>query len=99
MRLEYLTLRRSIRKKPVSVNAWKGQTMDDAERSSEAMPTTTETEWLSVEAFCKRFKLGKNLVYDAVRENRLPSAKVGAKILIPADALNRLVEKRSAELR
>ena len=59
--------------------------------------TPTQREWLTVEEFRQRHKLGKNLVYDAVRENRLPSIKISSKILIPSDALDQLVEDRRSE--
>ena len=59
----------------------------------------TEQEWLSVEQFRRRHKLGKNLVYDAVRQGRLRSVKLGGKILIATDALEMLAESQAAELK
>ena len=58
---------------------------------------TKEKEWLTVTEFCQRYGLGKNLVYDSVRERRLRSIKLGGKVLIAADALNELADKRIAD--
>ncbi len=60
--------------------------------------STIEKEWLTVEQFRRRHNLGKNLVYEAVRDNRLPGLKLGGKILIPSDALDQLIQKRSETL-
>jgi|1_EtaG_2_1085319.scaffolds.fasta_scaffold03622_12 excisionase family DNA binding protein len=56
------------------------------------MTMVTEREWLTVTQFKERYRkqLGKNLIYDAVREGQLPSIKLGGKILIPSDALDQL---------
>lgn len=67
------------------------------------MVISTGTKWLTVSEFCQRFGLGKNLVYESVRQRRLRSMKLGGKILIDADALDklaeRLVESEEEELR
>ena len=57
------------------------------------MVTTSEREWLTVEEFRRRHNLGKNLVYDAVRDGRLVSARLGGKILIASDALDQLASR------
>ena len=58
------------------------------------MTTTPEREWLPVAEFRERNPhLGKNLIYDAVRDGRLPSIRIGGKILIPSDALDQLLER------
>ena len=45
-------------------------------------------EWLTVKQFQERNRnLGRNLIYDAVKQNQLPSIRIGGKILIPSDAL------------
>tara|TARA_R100001086_G_scaffold238472_1_gene163262 strand:- start:637 stop:843 length:207 start_codon:yes stop_codon:yes gene_type:complete len=49
-------------------------------------------EWLTVGQFCKRHNLGRNLVYDAVREKCIRSVKIGGKILIHANALDELAD-------
>lgn len=65
------------------------------EGKSHETPTRTEQEWLSVEQFRLRHSLGKNLVYDAVRQGRLKSARLGGKILIAANALALLAESQT----
>ena len=51
-----------------------------------------EREWLSVAEFRKRHPaLGKNLIYDAVREGRIPAIRIRGKILIPSDALDQML--------
>ena len=55
------------------------------------MDATAAREWLTVREFMIRHNLGKNLVYDSVRESRIASIKVGGKILIPSDALDQLL--------
>ena len=58
------------------------------------MTTTTNREWLTVARFRERNpQLGKNLVYEAVRDGRLPSIRIGGKILIPSDALDQLLDR------
>lgn len=57
------------------------------------MSEETQREWLTVNQFRERIpQFGKNLVYQAVRDGRLPSVRIGSKILIPSDALDRLLE-------
>ena len=59
------------------------------------MTIPNKREWLTVAKFKKRNpNLGKNLIYDAVREGRLPSIRIGGKILIPDDALDQLLEAK-----
>jgi excisionase family DNA binding protein len=58
------------------------------------MTMASDREWLTVAKFKERNPaLGKNLIYDAVREGRLPSIRIGGKILIPSDALDQLLER------
>ena len=65
-----------------------------AQEIAESYGTTeTEREWLTAEQFRKRNpRLGKNLIYNAVRDGQLPSIRLGGKILIPSDALDKLLE-------
>ena len=56
------------------------------------MTIKNEREWLTVAQFKERNpQLGRNLIYESVRAGRLPSIKVGGKILIPSDALDQLL--------
>ena len=49
------------------------------------------TEWLTVEEFRQQSRLGRNTVYNAIRTNQIPHVRVGRRILIPADSLERLM--------
>ncbi|WP_243301282.1 excisionase family DNA-binding protein [Geothrix oryzisoli] len=44
-----------------------------------------EPEAYSVEAFCKRFSIGKTQVYEDIKSGKLKSIKMGRRRLIPAD--------------
>ena len=57
--------------------------------------TEDQRQWLTVREFTERYGVGKNLVYEAVRDSRLPSIRLGGKILIPSDAFERLLRERS----
>ncbi len=48
-------------------------------------------EWLTVEEFRQQSRLGRNTVYNAIRTNQIPHVRVGRRILIPADSLERLM--------
>ena len=65
------------------------------DRKENETATRRDHEWLTVREFTERYKLGKNLVYESVRDSRIPSIRVGGKILIPSDALDRLLEDRN----
>lgn len=54
------------------------------------------TEWLTVEEFRQQSRLGRNTVYNAIRANHLPHVRVGRRILIPADSLERLMKEANA---
>ena len=51
------------------------------------------TEWLTVEEFRQMSRLGRNTVYNAIRANHIPHVRVGRRILIPADSLERLMKE------
>lgn len=53
----------------------------------------TSTEWVSVKEFLERHRglIGRNSVYDRVKDGTLPAVKLGRRILIPGDALERLL--------
>ena len=48
-------------------------------------------EWLTVEEFRQQSRLGRNTVYNAIRANHLPHVRVGRRILIPGDSLQRMM--------
>ena len=52
--------------------------------------------WLTVEEFRHRYRLGRNTVYNAIRANHIPHVRVGRRILIPADSLERLMKEANA---
>ena len=54
------------------------------------------TEWLTVEEFRQQSRLGRNTVYNAIRANQIPHVRVGRRVLIPADSLERLMKKANA---
>jgi hypothetical protein len=56
-----------------------------------------EREWLTIREFSERNrgKLGRNLIYKQVKKGRLLSVRVGNKIMIASDALDRLLESES----
>ena len=59
--------------------------------------TKTQEEWQSPTAFWKRHnrhekKFGRNLMYDWLSEGKLPHVRIGRKILIPADAFERMLK-------
>ena len=47
--------------------------------------------WLTVEEFRHRYRLGRNTVYSAIKANQIPHARVGRRILIPGDSLQRMM--------
>jgi len=57
------------------------------------MAKIEQRKWLSVLEFRQLFpQLSRTFVYESVRAGRLPSIKIGGKILIPDDALDTLLE-------
>lgn len=57
-----------------------------------------EKKWYTVDEFiaANPGMFGKNALYDALRQNRVPSVKVGRKILIPANALEQMLSNNNA---
>jgi excisionase family DNA binding protein len=56
-------------------------------------------QWLTVNEFLEAFKgqVGRSSLYEHLRDGSLPSVRIGRKILIPADALDRLLERQPVE--
>ena len=53
-------------------------------------------KWFTVAEFRRIYpQIGRTLVYESIRNRRLPSVKIGGKILIPSDALDRLLEEQN----
>lgn len=60
------------------------------------------TEWLTPKEFLEPYKgrLGRNTLYDHIRDKTIPSVRVGhRKILIPADAWERLLQEQESNIR
>ena len=53
-----------------------------------------DKEFLSVKEFKDRLGVSSNLIYEQLRKGALPSVRLGGRILIPADALQQLMEKQ-----
>ena len=53
-------------------------------------------DWMTVNQFYKKYKgkLGRNVIYEGIRNRSIPSIRVGRRILIPSDALDRMLEKK-----
>jgi excisionase family DNA binding protein len=49
----------------------------------------------SVEEAGERLGLGRNSVYEAVKRGDIPSIRIGGRILVPRQALERLLDKAS----
>ena len=57
------------------------------------------TDWLTVAEFVAKFdgRVSRNFVYERIREGAIPSVRIGRKILIPSDALDRLMTAQGTE--
>ena len=57
------------------------------------------TDWLTVAEFVAKFngRVSRNFVYERIREGSIPSVRIGRKILIPSDALDRLMTSQGSE--
>ena len=57
------------------------------------------TDWLTVAEFVAKFngRVSRNFVYERIREGSIPSVRIGRKILIPSDALDRLMTAQGTE--
>ena len=57
------------------------------------------SNWLTPRQFLElhKGKLGRNTLYEHIRDKTVPSVRLGRKILIPADALERMLETGSRE--
>ena len=50
--------------------------------------------YFSVKEFKDRLGVSSNLIYEQLRKGALPSVRLGGRILIPADALQQMMEKQ-----
>ena len=60
------------------------------------MENTAQIRWLTVSEFRGRFpQMGRSLIYESVRKGGLSSIRIGGKILIPSNTLDRLFEQQN----
>ena len=54
-----------------------------------------DREWLTVKEFLDRYrgKVGRNNLYDRIRDGTIPSVRLGRKILLPADVLDMVMQR------
>ena len=50
--------------------------------------------YFSVKEFKDRLGVSSNLIYEQLRKGALPSVRLGGRILIPADALQQLMQRQ-----
>jgi len=55
------------------------------------------TKVLSVKDFMIQTKLCRNSVYVGIRSGQIPSVRIGRRILIPADAIDRMLKSEGKE--
>jgi excisionase family DNA binding protein len=50
-------------------------------------------DWLTVAQFLAKYegKVGRTMLYEKIKDRTVPSVRLGRKILIPSDALDRLL--------
>lgn len=55
----------------------------------------SQERWLTPVAFLARHSklIGRNTLYERIKDKTIPSIRVGRKILIPVDALDRMLAK------
>ena len=60
---------------------------------------SSTTDWLTVAEFVAKLngRVSRNFVYERIREGAIPSVRIGRKILIPSDALDRLMTAQGTE--
>ena len=57
----------------------------------------TGKEYFSVKEFKDRLGVSSNLIYEQLRKGALPSVRLGGRILIPADALQQMMERQGQQ--
>ena len=64
---------------------------DDAEEALAADEPRASKRWESPAAFARRSGLSRNSVYAGIRDRVIPAVRVGRRILVPVDALDRML--------
>lgn len=62
-----------------------------------AKATTSQPDVLTVEEARKRLRLGRNAIYDAIRNREVPSVRIGKRILVPRLAFEALLRGEVAQ--
>ena len=70
--------------------------------ATETTAVAIERAWLTVDEFWRDarrrgFPLGRSGAYEAIRRGEVPHVKVGRRIAVPRDALDRLLDTGGAE--
>lgn len=55
------------------------------------MNESSSTRYLPIEDFRRQHGLGRERVYRAIERGEMPHVRIGRKILIPSDALDRIL--------
>ena len=55
------------------------------------MSKINERVLISVPDALKQVQIGRSLMYNAIKTRQIPSVRIGKRILIPADFINRLL--------
>lgn len=56
-----------------------------------SMSKINERVLISVPDALKQVQIGRSLMYNAIKTRQIPSVRIGKRILIPADFINRLL--------
>ena len=58
---------------------------------------TVSTNWITPKEWLveQEGRIGRNKLYDLIRTSAIPHVRLGRKILLPSDFLDRLLESRS----
>ena len=56
-----------------------------------------DTTWYTTAAFLKKHRgiIGRTAFYEGIRQKTIPHVRIGRKILVPGDALERLLQNSS----
>ena len=67
-------------------------------REGTAQMGATESRYVTVSQFLdiNGKVVGRTALYDAIRRNAIPHARIGRRIILPVDALDRLVTRQAA---
>jgi excisionase family DNA binding protein len=72
----------------------------DCRTYNRRMNKDTVTEWLTIAEFMKSYPcIKRSFVYSNIEKGRIPALKIGGKILIPANVLDRMLEERMSGFR